>query len=101
MENKPHQQLKNVLIGLGLGFSANGLGLVVYVWIFSPLGLKATLSTAFSSGYLGAIIGLGALLNLLLFFGFLKLKKDQEAKGVVVATIIAAVFILVLKTMGL
>ena len=56
---------------------------------------------AYSNGYLGAIIGLGAILNLLAFFTCIKFKKDPKAKGVLIATITAALSILILKALGL
>ena len=46
---------------------------------------------------LGAIIGLGAILNLLAFFAFIRLRQDSRAKGVLIATFISAFIILFLK----
>ena len=90
-----------IATGIGIGFLANSLGILLYVLLFSPLKLTTTLQMAYLNGYLGSIIGLGAVLNLLAFFAFIKLKKDPEAKGVLVATITAALSILMLKALGL
>ena len=87
--------------GIGIGFLANSLGILLYILLFSPLKITTTLQAAYSNGYLGAIIGLGAILNLLAFFAFIKFKKDPEAKGVLIATITAALSILILKAIGL
>lgn len=87
--------------GIVIGFLANSLGIMLYILVFSPLKITTTLQAAYSNGYLGAIIGLGAILNLLAFFAFIKLKKDLEAKGVLVATFAAALSILILKALGL
>ena len=88
-------------IGIGIGYLANTLGIILYILLFSPLKIRSTLQMAYLNGYLGSIIGLGAVLNLLAFFAFIKLKKDPEAKGVFVATITAALSILILKALGL
>ena len=43
--------------------------------------------------YIGKIIALGAILNFLPFFVFLKKKQHYHARGVLLATIVAAVAI--------
>jgi hypothetical protein len=48
-------------------------------------------------GMLGNIIALGALLNFLVFFVFLKKKQYYRARGVVMATLIAAIVVLISK----
>jgi heme/copper-type cytochrome/quinol oxidase subunit 4 len=90
-----------IALGIGIGYLANTLGIILYILLFSPLKIRSTLQMAYLNGYLGSIIGLGAILNLLAFFAFIKLKKDPEAKGVLVATITAALSILILKALGL
>jgi hypothetical protein len=90
-----------IALGIGIGYLANTLGIILYILLFSPLKIRSTLQMAYLNGYLGSIIGLGAVLNLLAFFAFIKLKKDPEAKGVLVATITAALSILILKALGL
>ena len=42
-------------------------------------------------------VGLGAILNLLAFFAFIRLRQDSRAKGVLIATFISAFIILFLK----
>lgn len=91
----------NIAIGIGLGYLVNTLGIILYILLFSPLKITSTLQMTYSNGYLGAIIGLGAILNLLAFFTCIKFKKDPEAKGVLIATITAALSILILKALGL
>jgi len=95
-----HKHQKEILIGLLVGFISNLFGVLLYILIFSPLGLENTLLMAFKKGYLGSIIGLGALLNLASFFSFLKLKRNHRAKGILLATLVAALFILTLKIIG-
>jgi hypothetical protein len=45
----------------------------------------------------GSLLALGALLNLAAFFGFLKLKRDNRARGVLMATVLTALVILFYK----
>lgn len=80
-----------------VGFIANIVGVIAYVFIFSKLSLLTTLQIAQEQGYLGSILALGAILNLFAFFGFLKLKRDQRARGVLLATMLTAIFILIEK----
>ena len=86
---------KDLFIGLTVGFIANIVGVIAYVFIFSKLSLLTTLQIAQEQGYLGSILALGAILNLFAFFGFLKLKRDQRARGVLLATMLTAIFILI------
>lgn len=88
---------KKYFIGLTVGFIANIVGVIAYVFIFSKLSLLTTLQIAQEQGYLGSILALGAILNLFAFFGFLKLKRDQRARGVLLATMLTAIFILIEK----
>lgn len=88
---------KYFFIGLTVGFIANIVGVIAYVFIFSKLSLLTTLQIAQEQGYLGSILALGAILNLFAFFGFLKLKRDQRARGVLLATMLTAIFILIEK----
>ena len=84
-------------MGLAVGFIANVGGVIACVVIFSKLSLRTTLQIAQEQGYLGSILALGAILNLFAFFGFLKLKRDQRARGVLLATMLTAIFILIEK----
>lgn len=85
---------KNILIGLVLGIISNIVGSLLYVLIFSKYSLKTTFEIAIEEDVVGNIIGLGALLNLLLFFYFLKKDRYYRARGVIMATLIAAFLIL-------
>ncbi|MDO4230125.1 MAG: hypothetical protein Q4C98_09940 [Capnocytophaga sp.] len=92
---KLHQ--KEILIGLITGLIANALGILLYVMIFSKYSISMTLQDAFQKGYLGALIGLGGLLDLASFFLFLRLGRDERAKGVLMASILLALIILGLQ----
>jgi len=57
------------------------------------MDLGPTLKGAIRNGYLGKIIALGALLNFFPFFVFLKKNQIYHARGVVLATVLAAILI--------
>ena len=85
-----------------MGIIANLIGMYLYVFFFSKESVEYTLEQSIAKGYLGGIIGLGAILNLLLFFFLLTTKvgkyqkKSQfyEARGVLMATVVAALAVL-------
>ncbi len=92
---KPH--IKEVLIGLLVGLVANISGTYLYIYFFSKDSLEDTLQYAVENDLLGSLIGLGAILNLMAFFIYLKKKQFYRARGVLLATLIATVAILISK----
>ena len=66
---KYHRSQKDVLIGIAVGLIVNVLGMFLWWLIFSKSDLETTFVYAYEEDMLGAIIGLGAILNLLAFFG--------------------------------
>lgn len=88
---------KEVSTGIAVGLIANSLGIIIYLLIFSDMSIKDSLIAARQQDHLGSVIALGALLNMAAFFGFLKLKRDHRAKGVLIATLFSAFIILMLK----
>ncbi len=93
---------RKIFKGFLLGIIANLTGMYLYIFFFAPYEVETILAVAVKQGFLGGIIGLGALLNLALFFFFLttrvfkfrKAAQPYEARGVLLATILAAFFIL-------
>ncbi|MCM5662641.1 hypothetical protein [Galbibacter mesophilus] len=88
---------KEVIIGFVVGIIANAMGFLLYILLFSDLSIATTIQVAREQGHLGSLLALGALLNLAAFFGFIKLKRDHRAKGVLIATFLTAFSILLLK----
>ncbi|NNJ87990.1 MAG: hypothetical protein HKP53_01185 [Eudoraea sp.] len=88
---------KEVIIGFVVGLIANTIGTLLYILLFSEMGITETFEVANAQGYLGSLLALGAILNLLAFFAFLRLRRDQRAKGVLVATLLTALIILYYK----
>ena len=88
---------KELIIGFVVGLIANTFGTLLYILIFSDLGIVETFKAAEEQGYLGSLLALGAILNLVAFFAFLRIRRDQRAKGVLVATLLTAMVILYYK----
>ena len=93
---------KKIGIGLIMGLIANSFGLVVCAFVFSKIAevkrsYSETIVTAIQNGTLGSLITLGAILNLIVFFVFIKQNKIYEARGVLLATLIAAICIVISK----
>ncbi|MHA7864209.1 hypothetical protein [Flagellimonas marinaquae] len=91
---------KEIVIGFIVGIIANTFGTLLYVLMFSDLGIVATFNAAVAQGHIGSLLALGAILNLVAFFGFLRIKRDQRAKGVMLATLVTALIILAYKVMA-
>ncbi len=88
---------KELLIGFVVGIIANLAGSYLYIYFFSKYSLETTIKVAAVEDLLGNIIALGAILNLLAFFVFLKKGQLYRARGVVLATVVAALGILIAK----
>lgn len=88
---------QNLLIGFLVGLSFNIGGVLLYIWIFSSSGIDETVDDAIENDYVGKLIALGAVLNFLPFFVFLRKKQHYHARGVLLASIVAAVAIAISK----
>ncbi|WP_297794115.1 hypothetical protein [uncultured Eudoraea sp.] len=88
---------KEIAIGFAVGIIANITGTLLYILLFSDFGIMETIDAAVKQGHIGSLLALGAILNLIAFFGFLKLRRDQRAKGVLIATLLTAMIILYYK----
>ena len=91
---------KEIIIGFIVGIIANTFGTLLYILLFSDLGIVETFNAAIEQGHIGSLLALGAILNLVAFFGFLRIKRDQRAKGVMLATLVTALVILLYKVMA-
>ena len=88
---------KEILIGIAVGIIANTLGTLLYIVLFSDLTIADTFEAAIQQGHLGSLLALGAILNLVAFFLFIRIRRDNRAKGVLIATILSALIILYYK----
>jgi hypothetical protein len=89
---------KDVFIGAFVGLAANAIGLFITANLLGQGDDFVTVIKAASEeGFLGKLISLGAILNLIAFFIFIKKKQDYRARGVLLITVFIAVFTFVFK----
>lgn len=88
---------KEVIIGFIVGIIANTFGTLAYILLFSDYGILETFKAAIAQEHVGSILALGAILNLVAFFLFLRVKRDHRARGVLIATLLTALLILYYK----
>lgn len=84
---------KRIFRGFLVGLIFNGIGVLLCLFIFSLLNNSSIerMWTGFiETQRLWMLISLGALPNLLAFFEFLRRNQEYEARGVLLATIAAA-----------
>lgn len=89
---------KEIFIGMFVGLIANAMGLFIAA---SLLGqgddFTTVIKAAANEGFLGKLISLGAVLNLVAFFVFIRKKQDYRARGVLLITVFIALFTFVFK----
>tara|TARA_Y200000002_G_C22302093_1_gene504977 strand:- start:49 stop:342 length:294 start_codon:yes stop_codon:yes gene_type:complete len=93
---------KQIFIGMLLGFAANTIGLFTVSFLMAKFsghsdGVVKVLQTAGSENFIGKLISLGAILNLLVFFYCLKKQQDAKAAGVLAVTVLIALFTFLIK----
>ena len=89
---------KDIMIGIIVGLIANAIGLVLAsILLGNGEDPITAIQTAQRDGFLGKLVSLGAILNLVVFFVFLNKKMDNRARGVLLATILVAIFTFVIK----
>ena len=85
---------QRIFKGLLAGLATNIIGISLCIFIIAQVkgrGFTSTFRVFWNSDAFWMILALGALPNLLLFFGLLKRNKEYEARGVVMATFVAAI----------
>lgn len=89
---------KEVLIGIIIGLIASIIGLfLATLFLGNGDDFITVMKTASTEGFLGKLISLGAVLNLMAFFVFIKKKQDYRAQGVLLVTILVAVFTFIIN----
>jgi len=88
---------KEIIIGFVVGIIANTVGTLLYIVLFSDLSIIETYEAAVQQNHIGSLLALGAILNLIAFFLFLRIRRDQRAKGVLIATLLTALAIMYYK----
>ncbi|SFD15108.1 hypothetical protein [Algibacter pectinivorans] len=89
---------KDIFIGMLVGLIANAIGLFFAANLLGK-GDDFTLviKAAAEEGFLGKLISLGAILNLIAFFVFIKKRQDYRARGVLLITVFIALSTFVFK----
>ena len=89
---------RKVLTGFFIGLIANSIGLFLAATLLGKGdNVMTVIRAAQAEGFLGKLISLGAVLNLIAFFIFIKKKQDYKARGVLLATILVAILTFVIK----
>ena len=89
---------KDIIIGLIVGLIANAIGLFLSATYFGEgEPFMTVVKSAQAEGFLGKLISLGAILNLVVFFIFIQKKQDYRARGVLFATLIVALITFLIK----
>ena len=81
-----------------VGLIANAIGLLLTATLLGKGDdFTNVIKAAVAEGFIGKLISLGAILNLIAFFIFIKKKQDYRARGVLLITVFIAVFTFVFK----
>ena len=86
---------KNIIIGTLIGFTSNFAGTILtIVFLFGEVSISKIIEifdNSISDNSITKLISLGAIINLIVFFGFLKYNHEDKARGVLLATFISAI----------
>ena len=89
---------KEIFIGMLVGLIANAVGLILTATLLGRGDdFTTVIKAAAEEGFLGKLISLGAVLNLISFLIFIKRKEDYRARGVLLITVFIAVFTFLFK----
>ncbi|MCF6351225.1 MAG: hypothetical protein L3J23_09410 [Flavobacteriaceae bacterium] len=88
---------KEVIIGFLIGLLATVIGFYFYTQVFNSFSIKFIKRLIVEQQMLGLILVYAVIPNLLAFFVFVKRKEDYKARGVMLATIVVAIVILISK----
>ena len=92
---------KEILLGIFSGLLANIAGTILSVIIlFQEIkvsNILRILSNSISDNFITKLISLGAVMNLIVFFVFLRNDYEEKARGVLVATFIIAILTIYLN----
>ena len=84
----------DLFYGFVIGVVASIIGSYIFIVAFTPYSFLGGIQILKFEGKLGKIITLGAILNLLIFFGLLKYNKELLARGVILAMFILTIITL-------
>ncbi len=82
------ENIKNIVLGFVIGIITTTIGSFLFIKLVLQNDFIHGFQYVKNQGYLGKIITLGAVLNIIVFFVLLKYNKEIVARGVVLATIV-------------
>lgn len=88
---------KDIIIGFLIGILATACGFYFYVEFFSEWNFSESLALIHQQNLYGKVLGYAVIPNLAVFFIFIKKRQDYRARGVLMATILVALLILISK----
>ncbi len=89
---------KEIFIGFLVGVIANAIGFIIAILLFgNGEGVTTAFRQSLAQGFFSKLVSMGAILNLVVFFLFLKQKRDYRARGVILATITVTIVTFILN----
>ena len=87
---------KSIITGIIIGLVSNTIGLLIVGLLKAKMAGRSesvlqVFEAAVLENFIGKLISLGAILNLICFFYFIRKQKDSHAAGILIATILIAV----------
>ncbi len=86
---------KEILIGFLVGLAATAAGFYLYVEYVLDGTFEESLAVLRENSLYGQVLSIAAIPNLFAFFIFIKKRQDYRARGVLIATLVVALMILV------
>lgn len=87
----------NIVIGFLIGLSTTIGGVFLFTTFFSDYSFEASLRDSITNDYFGKLVAIGAVLNFLPFFVFMRKKQIYHARGILFACLVVAITIAVVK----
>lgn len=78
----------DLFLGIIIGFVTTVLGMFIFITFFTDFHFIDGIKNIKANGFLGKLITLGAVLNIIAFFILLKINRELMARGVVLSTIV-------------
>jgi len=87
---------KSIITCIIIGLVSNTIGLLIVGLLTAKMAGRSesvlqVFEAAVLENFIGKLISLGAILNLICFFYFIRKQKDSHAAGILIATILIAV----------
>lgn len=87
----------NLLIGFLVGIAFTIAGVFLFTTIFSDYSFEKSIQDSLINDYFGKLIAIGAILNFFPFFLYLRKKQIQHARGILLACLVMAICIAIIK----